>query len=511
MMSQNGRIGWLTLLWFILLTAVTSSKKNVLFLVSDDMRPELGCYLGPDFPTPTHPKIHSPNLDKLASKSLLLKKAYVQQAVCAPSRASLLTGRRPDTTHVYWFDVYWRKSAGNFTTIPQHFKNNGYTSIGMGKVFHPGDSSGYDDPISWSEPYFHAPNLAMYNEMDTSWLPVPKLVREKLPLPDEQLKDHAIETLKNLAPKARTGEKPFFLAVGFHKPHLPFVFPAEFLELYPNISLPANPYAPVNMPSIAWWNYFDLRDYHDIGSLRKGGEINSTLPDSNVIDLRRAYYSALSFTDSLIGEVMAALDELGLSNNTIVSFWGDHGWQLGEHGEWEKETNFEIATHAPMMVRIPGLTDNGIVTESLTEFVDLFPTLAEAAGIPTVPMCPKNSSQIELCSEGVSLMPLIKDPQREWKKAAFSQHIRWADEKKTKIMGYTMKTDKYRYTEWPLFHDGPSSYEPVWSKLYGAELYDHRIDPEENVNRADMDEYKEIRKELSKQLRVGWRTALPPM
>ena len=380
----------------------------------------------------------------------------------------------------------------------------------MGKVFHPGAVSGGDDPISWSEPYFHAPNLEMYDSHDMSWLAVPASVRKKLPLPDEQIKDHAIETLQKLAPKAKTGEQPFFLAAGFHKPHLPFVFPAEFLLLYPNISLPENPYAPVNMPSIAWWDYYDLIGYNDIKSLHRGGKINSTLPDSTVIDLRRAYYSALSFTDSLVGEVLAELDALGLSNSTIVSFWGDHGWQLGEHGEWEKETNFELATHAPMMIHIPGMTDEGIVTERLTEFVDLFPTLAEAAGLPSVPLCPQNSSLIKVCSEGVSLMPLMKDPQREWKKAAFSQHIRWTDGHKTVVMGYTIRTEKYRYTEWPLFHEGPTIYGPDWSKLYGTELYDHQIDPEENVNRADMSEYKEIKADLSKQLRVGWRKAMPP-
>ncbi|XP_052282270.1 iduronate 2-sulfatase-like [Dreissena polymorpha] len=482
-------------------TTAINSRKNVLFLVSDDMRPQLGSYEGKDFPAPVHPKMHTPNLDALAGKSLLLKRAYVQVALCNPSRTSLLTSRRPDTTHVYTIGPYFRKVGGNFTTLPEYFKINGYASIGMGKVFHPGKSSGGDDPISWTEPYFHGvPN---FETNQNSWVAVPDEQLKKEPLIDEQLADHAVKTLRKVAPKAISGEQPFFVAVGFHKPHLPFVFPKSFLDLYPNVSLPDNPYAPVNMPDIAWNVYGGLLMFHDIKSLNASGGINTTLPDSVVLDLRRAYYSALSWTDSLVGRVIAELDKLGLTNSTIISFWGDHGWQLGEHGEWCKQTNFELATHAPMMIHIPGVTDGGVSTRELTEYVDLFPTLAEAAGLPAVPKCPENSTLVDLCTEGTSLIPLVSNPDTPVKEAAFSQYERDNEA----VMGYTVRTDSFRYTEWAAFQAAPV-YQPNWDKLSGVELYDHTLDPEENVNHADDAKYSDIRSQLSKLLHTGYRGGL---
>lgn len=479
-----------------------AGRYNVLFLVADDMRPELGSYCGPDSPSPIHPKMHTPNLDALAIKSLLLKRAYVQQAVCSPSRTSLLTARRPDTTHVYDLIHYFRKVGGNFTTLPEYFKINGFQSIGMGKIFHPGVASGHDDPISWTEPFFHG--NATFESKNHSWQAIPDALLIDNPLIDEQIAEHAITTLRRVAKSALTGTSNFFVAVGFRRPHLPFVFPESMLQFYPetSIQLPDNPYAPVQMPEIAWWNYAGLREYADINALNATGKINTTLPDKTVLELRRSYYSAISWIDTLVGRILAELDNLGLSNNTIVSFWGDHGWQLGEHGEWCKETNFELATHAPMMIHIPGVTDKGIVTEQLVECVDLFPTLAEAAGLEPLPLCPENSSQIALCREGTSLLPLIRNPDVPLKKAAFSQYPRLDN-----IMGYTIRTHQYRYTEWALFYYSPK-YAPDWSKLAGVELYDHCRDPEENYNFADDERYVQIKAMLSKQLHSGWRQAL---
>ena len=483
-----------------------ADRMNVLFLVADDMRPQLGAYYGPDFPSPIHPKMVSPNLDRLASRSLLLKRAYTQQAVCSPSRTSLLTSRRPDTTHVYDLHTYWRKSGGNFTTIPQYFKENGYHTIGMGKIFHPGMSaSGEDDPISWSEAYYHAPNP--YYGYQHSWMAVNQSMRSRHgKLQDERLADFAIETLEKLAADSLTNDKPYFVAVGFHKPHLPFIIPEEFLDLYPesSISLPDNPYAPVNMPDIAWSWYGELRKYADIHKLNATGAINSTLPKDVTMALRRAYYSATSFTDSQIGRVLDTLDRLGLSKKTIVSFWGDHGWQLGEHGEWCKHTNFELATHAPLMIHVPGLTDHGIQTEALTEFADLFPTLVDVAGLPKLPLCPEDSSNIKLCTEGSSLLPLMQSTNIAWKPRVFSQYPRDG----AHIMGYTVRTDRYRYTEWVKF-TGPPHYKPIWSKVFGVELYDHQSDPEENVNQAYNPDLKDLIEELSRDLHTGWRGALP--
>ena len=276
-------------------TCSSSKKMNVLFFASDDMRPEINSFLGPDFPSSIHPKMHTPNLDYLFGKSLVLKRAYVQQAVCSPSRTSLLTGRRPDTTHVYDLEKYFRKVGGNFTTIPQFFKENGYLSAGMGKIFHPGHASDNDDPISWNVPYYHAPNEDMYSSKKRSWIAVGKGDRERNPLPDEQIASRAIEMLNLAAHNASSGEQPFFIAVGFHKPHLPFVFPEEFLDFYPadDIRLPDNPYAPRNMPDVAWSSYGELLGYQDIKMTNATGAINTTLPDDVVKDLRRAYYRFL--------------------------------------------------------------------------------------------------------------------------------------------------------------------------------------------------------------------------
>ena len=326
--------------------------------------------------------------------------------------------------------------------------------------------------------------------------------RKKLPLPDDQIASHAIETLRELS---KVKDKNFFLAVGFHKPHLPFVFPEEFADLYPkqSIHLPQNEYAPSGMPDVAWSPYGELRSYNDIHALNVTGGINTTLPDDVVTQLRRAYYSSLTYTDSLIGTILMELESLGLTEKTIVSFWGDHGWQLGEHGEWCKHTNFELATHAPMMIRIPGKTDAGIVTEELTEFVDLFPTLVEAAGLPPLSICPAmNASDVPLCREGQSLMPLVAgDAPRSWKDRVFSQYPRPGD-----YMGYTMRTDRYRYTEWVKFNR--KTVTPSWNECSGVELYDHAIDPQENVNKANDKSYKSRRKSLSDVLHKGWRPVI---
>jgi iduronate 2-sulfatase len=505
-----------TLLVVVLVMVATSQpateakKLNVLFLVSDDMRPEIGAYSGGDSPSPVHPKMHTPSLDALAADSLLLKQAYVQQAVCSPSRTSLLTGRRPDTTHVHDLLLYFRDVAGNFTTIPQYFKENGYATLGMGKIFHPGRASNDDDPMSWTGKYFHADNSHWVEESHFTWTAAPKDKTDKYPLPDQLIANHAIDTLRNVSHKALSGEQPFFVAVGFHRPHLPWVVPAEFLQYYPevDIELPSNPHAPQGMPEMAWSNFDEIRTYRDIQEQYGYGGINTTLPDAVVRDLRRAYYAAISYTDSLIGQVIQTLDELGLANNTIVSFWGDHGWQVGEHGEWCKHTNFEIATHAPMMVRVPGLTDGGKTTEQMTEFVDLFPTLAEAAGLPPIPLCPENSSAVATCSEGVSLVPLMSNPGRPWKEAVFSQYPRM-DVAGTTYMGYSMRTERYRYTEWVKYNT--VTYSPVWTLGWrqGPELYDHQSDPEENVNVGNDPAYHKTRATLSQMLHAGWRAVLP--
>ena len=333
---------------------------------------------------------------------------------------------------------------------------------------------------------------------------------KKHPLQDQQITQYIVKKLKKLSSRASRGEKPFFLALGLHKPHLPYVVPSQYMDLYPldDVDLPSNPFAPRDMPEFAWSNFDELRAYVDIKTKYGYGNINSTLPDDVVRNLRRGYYAAVSYTDGLFGEVLQALDDLGLTDNTIVSFVGDHGYQLGEHGEWCKHTNFELATHSPMMIHIPGLTDHGVSTERLVEFVDLFPTLAQAAGLPDIPLCPENSSHIQTCTEGVSLLPLVADPQRDFKSAVFSQYPR-IDVAGDTVMGYSVRTWRYRYTEW-VWYD-TYAYQPIWKHvvLDSVELYDHVTDPQENTNQAENHKYKSTRKELSQILHDGWRKAMP--
>ena len=487
-----------------------TSKKNVLFLVADDLRPELSCYLETGTPSIIYPKIQTPHIDNLATKSLLVKRAFVQQAICAPSRTSFLTGRRPDTTHVWDLYTYFRESGGDFTTVPQYFKQNGYKSIGIGKIFHPGKASGSsDDPPSWSEKFIRPSNGKYYQNKTYSWMPITEDQWQNKPLPDQQIAQSAVQTLQQVADGALKGQQPFFLAVGFQKPHLPFIFPDKFLERYPlqDISLPTNPYAPRFYPSIAWSKWGELRIYQDILSLSPTGNINTTLPDSVTIGLRQAYYSTVSYIDHLVGQVLAELDNLGLAEDTIVSFIGDHGFQLGEHGSWCKQTNFETSTHAPMMIRVPGVTDNGIVTNKLVEFVDLFPTLTEAAGLGSLDLCPENSSLISVCTEGHSLLPLMRDPDSaSWKTRVFSQYPR----NHMKVMGYSMRTESHRYTEWVGFKGAPD-FKPIWDDFRGAELYELEVDPLENINKAGYKRLKGLRRKLSQQLRDGWRAAQPQM
>ncbi len=325
-----------------------------------------------------------------------------------------------------------------------------------------------------------------------------------------QVASKAIEWLHTFQAKRKDGT-PFFLAAGFRRPHLPFLCPKKFYDLYPpeEIRLPDNPYAPVGMPEIAWADSAELRQYRDMRNGKWYGAINDTLPDKVTLALRRAYYACTSYTDSLVGEIIAALTLLGFWNNTIVAFWGDHGWQLGEHAEWSKSSNFELATHAPMMVRVPGLTDNGVVTERLTEFVDLFPTLVEAAGLPAIPLCPENSGNVSVCTEGVSFLPLMKKPSLPWKQAVFSQYPRMYIGGGV-IMGYSMRTERYRYAEW-MAYDGPR-FKPLWGDVLmsSVELYDQEAETKENYNLAFHANYSGIRKRLSSQLRQGWRKALPP-
>ena len=497
------------------------ANKNILFFAVDDLRPEMNCMGDNPIPGSITPKLHTPNFDRLAARSLLMRKNYVQQAVCSPTRTSVLTGRRPDRTRTYDLYSYFREVAANYTTIPEYFKNKwDFLTVGMGKIFHPGHASGNDDICcSWTDDkYWHAPNLAAWSgKVNTtlnkgrSWMAVSAEEAKKNPLPDFQIAQHAVETLKNMTTNLKP-EQNFFMGVGFHKPHLPFVFPEEMAEYYPlsSISLPPNDQPPKDMPSIAWSSYGELRNYFDQSLLNKTGAPGTDLPNDDVINLRRAYYSAVSATDMYLGMVLDALDESPYANNTVISLFGDHGWQLGEHGEWCKHTNFEFATRAPMMISIPGITDGGKITDRYTEHADLFPTLVEAAVGEKLSDCPSGNASFSVptCTEGTSLVPLAVNPKSPFKSAAFSQYprnyVKHHDDlfiedtykpgesaciisNRNCTMGYSVITTiqdgtEYRYTKWCDFNTAGHKFEVNWNRCVGTELYDHNVDPGENFN-----------------------------
>ena len=458
-------------------------KMNVLFIAVDDLRPQLGCY--------GQKQVISPNIDRLAGRGLVFERTYCQQAVCAPSRVSLLSGTRPDTTKIYDLNTPLRKAMPNVLTLPEHFKNNDYETISIGKIYHHPS----DDRQGWSaEPYRAGTfpkgawkgrgylteeaiaQMEEYNKAnpDTKGRG-PAFEAADVPdnvYPDGCNTDYAIKQLNRLR------DKPFFIAMGFYKPHLPFNAPKKYWDMYKrqDIKLADNPFIPRNAPSYATTNWGELRNYYGIP---KEGPCSDELARQ----LTHGYYACVSYIDALLGRLLDELDRLKLRDNTVIILWGDHGWKLGEHAGWCKHTNFELDTHVPMILSVPGMKTAGQRTWALTEYVDIYPTLCEVCSLP-----------VPGHLEGRSMMPLLEDPARPWKKAAFSQYPRG------KVMGYSMRTQRFRYTEWKDRKTG---------KVLARELYDHRKDPQENINAATQQEYEQDVQHLAQMLKRGWRAAGP--
>jgi arylsulfatase A-like enzyme len=460
-------------------------RMNVLFIAVDDLRPSFGCY--------GDTLAKTPHMDALAARGLTFTRSYCQQAVCSPSRTSLLTGLRPDTTRVYELQTHFRKNVPDAITLPEQFRRNGYVTTGLSKIYHPG----LDDFRSWSIPsWAPGPRLAWntpenaalqerrWNELHAGGLrhQAPVVGRaERGPswrapevadneLPDGRTADTAIAALNTLK------DQPFFLAVGFLKPHLPFVAPKRYFDLYRDTTFipAANPFPPKDAPPQALTNFGELRTYADI-------DPTGPVPEAKALELIRAYYASMSYADAQIGRVISELDRLNLRRNTIVILWGDHGYHLGDHGLWNKHTNFENATRAPLLISVPGQKHAGRRTSALTEFVDIYPSLCELCGV-----------SVPDTLEGTSFRPLLENPDRRWKKAAFSQYPRAKG-----VMGHSMRTERYRFTEWK----GPD--------VHALELYDHERDPGENVNVASLAENAKLVEQLTAQLHAGWRAARP--
>lgn len=414
---------------------------NVLFIAVDDLRPELGCYGA------TH--MHSPNIDRLAASAVLFQNSYCNIPVCGASRASLMTGLRP--THNRFKVHYTRadEDAPGITTLPGLFKANGYTTISNGKIFHnPKDSEADWDEV-WrlrgtnsSHDYLLDFNIALDTIPDTRGYTYEKAVAPDSAYLDGKTTQKAIRDLRRL----KSGAQPFFLAVGFYKPHLPFNAPQKYWDLYPegSIQLPENRFTPTDVPAQALHRFGELRNYSGVP---KTGQV----ADSLARKLIRGYYACVSYTDAQIGRLLDALDALGLADNTVVVLWGDHGWNLYEHGLWCKHCNYRNALKAPLIMRTPG-QEAGVVRQEMVEFVDIYPTLVDLCDLP-------NPNHLQ----GNSLVPLLgSESAVAWKDTVVSV---WKN-------GFTYTTASQGYTEWRTESDS----------VVARMLFDHLQDPEENVN-----------------------------
>src|SRR5665213_239625 len=424
--------------------APTAQKKNVLLIISDDLTCALGCY--------GHPLVKSPNIDALAARGVRFEHAYCQFPLCNPSRCSFMTGRRPDTTRVYGNGVNFRKNLPDVVTIPQHFMNAGYFAGRVGKIYHYGvpdqiGTNGLDDGASWNQ-VVNPRGRDKDEEADVikftgqqfkgmgasiCWLETKGTGEDHT---DGKIADAVVKMLEDHK------DQPFFIACGFFRPHVPCAASENYFNLYSldKIQLPIEPPEHIaGIPPIA----LTVKP------------LNYGLDDEKLRIFTRAYYASTSLMDAQAGRVIAALDRLKLADKTVVVFISDHGWCLGNHGQWQKMLLFEESARVPMIICDPSLTrNNGKVSTRTVELVDLYPTLADLCGLPV----PKGA-------EGLSLRPLVEDPQAEWNHPAYTQVTRG------KIMGRSVRTEQWRYTEWG--HGDK-----------GVELYDQANDPKEFKNLA---------------------------
>jgi iduronate 2-sulfatase len=457
---------WLTLALAVQVAA--AEKPNILFIAVDDLRPSIGCYGDRHAITP--------NLDRLAKRGVRFGQAHCQVAVCNPSRASLMTGQRPDTLGVWTLPIHFREAKPNVVTLPQWLRRHGYTAVGHGKIYH----NPTPDPQSWSEPIRPIQFQRGYAK---GWQARIREVQAKLPdndwrknnlrgpataapvIDDHQLVDGArtnmaIEDLRRLG----QAEKPFFLALGFIRPHLAWISPKKYWDLYDPKMLPVIIDGEVtpNTPPYALSTSYELTHYMDFIDFPKPWD-EQRVSDAVARRLMHAYYASVSYVDAQLGRLLAALDDAGLADNTIIVLWSDHGWKLGEYNGWGKMSNYEIDTRVPFIIAAPGMKTAGQSTDTPVELLDIFPTLCDMAGIPTPDFV-----------QGTSLLPLLKNPAVKIDRVAHSQYYRNHDG--DEYMGYAMRTATHRFVEWREFDTG---------KVTARELYDHRQNHSETANVID--------------------------
>lgn len=452
----------------ILTTSATSAhsesrKKNVLFISVDDMNNDLSCY--------GHQIVKSPNIDRLASRGIAFANAYCQFPLSSPSRSSVLTGLRPDRTKVFNLTYHFRQDMPGITTLPQMFIKNGYYVARVGKMYHygnPGDigTNGLDDKVSWMERYNPAGRDKTSLELDLiNYTPGRGIGSSMSFFSDRNGKDPdhtdgkvADETIKLLE---KHKGKPFFIAAGFYKPHCPWITPGKYFDLYrpdqmtlPKISeTTEGDYPELALGSTKPWPYFGITP-------------------AQALECKLAYYAAISFVDAQIGRVLDALDKMGLSENTIVVFWSDHGYHLGEHGLWFKQSCFEESAKTPLIILAPGMKTCGQTCYKPVELVDIYPTLADLTGLkPPVDL------------DGFSLAPLLQNPAADWEHPAYTQ-VQRGD-----TPGHSVRTEVWRYTEWG------------FGKM-GAELYNEETDPLELNNLVNNPAYTEVVKKMKSLLKT---------
>jgi len=448
-------------------TVAAAEKPNVLLICVDDLKPLLGCY-----GTPT---IRSPSIDRLAARGVLFERAFANQAVCAPSRNALMTGLRPQMVGIYDLATNFRKAVPDAVTVAQYFRHRGYRTEAMGKIMHVGHGN-HEDPDSWSVPHW-GPRTGPAGGYVLKENRPPQLTREearfgnapvdpsKLPrgaatecadVPDNVYADGLIadEAIRRLnAAKADSG-KPWFIAVGFLKPHLPFCAPKRYWDLYDPAAfpLPALKEPPIGAPKFAPTTWGELRQYSDI-------PVTGPLDDAKTRHLIHGYHAAVSFMDAQLGRVLDAVDAGGFAPSTIIVLWGDHGWHLGDHGMWCKHTNYEQAARIPLIIVAPGVAKAGAKTGALAETVDLYPTLCELAGLP-----------VPAGLDGASVVAALRDPAAATKEAVFHVYPRG------QMMGRAVRTARHRLVEWK--KPGAAA------ESAALELYDYEADPAETQNLA---------------------------
>ncbi len=467
--------------------ATDSKRPNVLFLMADDLNNTLGCY--------GDPLAKTPNLDQLAARGMRFDRAYCAFPLCGPSRNSMLTGLYPNSTGILANAQLFRQTIPSQISLPQAFRLSGYFGARIGKLFHyhvpkSVGTNGHDDPGSWElelnpagvdrmEEEPHIFSLTPNNFGGSlSWYASPKSDAYHT---DALMAEDAEWVLERCA---KRNDRPFFLAVGFFRPHTPYVSPKPYFDMHPVETMPVVQGVKADQADIP---------PAGLGSFKK---VEEQLSDDKRREARQAYNASVSFMDAQVGRVIAALDRLGLSENTIIVFTSDHGYHLGEHGLWQKQSLFEESARVPLLLVAPGITKPQSVSEALVGHVDLYPTLAELCSVKP----PENL-------QGQSLVPALRDAKWRGRGYALTQVLRGGNIRRygaapavgdqgEAFMGYSLRTSRYRYTEWG---DGE----------FGSELYDHEMDPRELTNLTKSEAHQNVRAELSEQLRRATRATYP--